>query len=238
MEISDYIKTELYTWKKSEIMVLFGILSVIIINALIVHDGVIPLISALCGILYTFIAGKGKIYCYFFGLCGTGLYSYLALRNALYGNFFLYLCYYFPMQIIGIFEWNKHLKKDENTIEKTRMNNTERVYLSGISLLLCVIVSYIILFLLKGAQPVFDGVTTTLSVIGMYLTVKRKIEQWIIWMIVNILSVIMWLSVLMEGEKVYSTLIMWMVYFMLAVYFYAKWVNELKNTYSNDKKSF
>ena len=63
----------------------------------------------------------------------------------------------------------------------------------------------------------------------MYLTVKRCIEQWVIWAIVNAISILMWIKILMHGEKVYATVIMWSVYFILAIYFYFKWRKELYN---------
>jgi nicotinamide mononucleotide transporter len=73
-----------------------------------------------------------------------------------------------------------------------------------------------------------DGITTFLSIIGMYLTVKRCYEQWIVWFCVNALSFVMWLKIAMSGERVYSTVIMWAVYTILAVYFYIKWKREIR----------
>ena len=64
----------------------------------------------------------------------------------------------------------------------------------------------------------------------MYLTVKRAIEQWIIWMVVNGLSILMWLNLVISGSKAYSTVLMWTVYFILAVYFYVVWKKEMSNT--------
>ena len=61
----------------------------------------------------------------------------------------------------------------------------------------------------------------------MYLTVKRCIEQWIVWIIINGLSFIMWLDIALKGEKVYSTVFMWGVYFILAIYFYIVWKKEV-----------
>ena len=48
-------------------------------------------------------------------------------------------------------------------------------------------------------------------------------------MIVNGLSAIMWIKIALAGEKVYSTVIMWSVYFLLAIYFYITWRKEIKN---------
>ena len=144
MEIKRFFKLELSGWKPIEVFSLFSILCFILINAYIKHDNPIAVISAVCGILYTVIAGKGKISCYFFGLCGSGFYSYLALQNALYGNLFLYLCYYIPMQILGIFKWKNNLNKKTNEIVKTRLSTKERIKLIIISAILCDILSMIL----------------------------------------------------------------------------------------------
>ena len=82
---------------------------------------------------------------------------------------------------------------------------------------------------MKDKNPIIDGITTIFSLAGMYLTVKRCIEQWQIWMLVNGLSAIMWIGAVLNGAKVYSTVTMWIVYFILAIYFYFDWKKELIN---------
>ena len=104
MEITEFVKKELSGWKRYEAVSLFAVLAIVFVNAIIVKDNPIAVISAFCGILYTIIAGKGKISCYFFGLSGSWCYVLLSFANALWGNMLLYLCYYIPMQILGIFK--------------------------------------------------------------------------------------------------------------------------------------
>lgn len=227
MKITEVVKKELSGWKKYEIIGLFGVIIFILTNAIILKDNPVAVISAICGILYTIIAGKGKISCYFFGLAGSGCYSWLSFQNSLWGNLCLYLFYYIPMEIIGIFKWKKHLKKDTQEIVKIKLSQGERIKLTACCLVLSSVV-FGILLLLHDKNPLFDGITTVLSVAGMYLTVKRAIEQWIVWMIVNGLSFIMWLELVLHGAKTFSTLIMWGVYFILAIYFYIVWRKEVK----------
>ena len=86
-----------------------------------------------------------------------------------------------------------------------------------------------ILVILNDKSPIIDSITTVFSIAGMYLTVKRAIEQWWFWIIVNGLSAIMWIRIALSGEKVYSTVIMWSVYLLLAIYFYFTWRKEIKN---------
>lgn len=226
MELIEFVKKELNGWKKIEIIGLFTVLTLILINAIIVKDNPIAVISAFCGILYTIIAGKGKISCYFFGLSGSWCYVWLSFINALWGNMLLYLCYYIPMQILGIFKWKKHLKKDTKEIVKTRLSNKNRIILLFIGVLGSIITS-IILHYFHDKSPIADGITTFLSVLGMYLTVRRAIEQWVVWMIVNGISALMWINLVLHGTKTYSTVIMWVVYFVLAIYFYFEWKKVL-----------
>lgn len=225
MELTEFVKKELSGWKKWETISLFAILAIIFINAIIVKDNPIAVISAFCGILYTIIAGKGKISCYFFGLSGSWCYVWLSLTNALWGNMLLYLCYYIPMQILGIFKWKKHLKTDTKEIIKIRLSQKDRIKLIILGILGSIITN-LILYFCQDKSPIADGITTFLSILGMYLTVRRAIEQWFIWIIVNGISVVMWLNLVLHGAKTYSTVIMWGVYFILAVYFYFEWKKD------------
>ena len=131
------------------------------------------------------------------------------------------------MQILGIFKWKNNLKEDSVEILKSRLTRKERIKFLFIGITGSIITIFI-LMLLKDKSPIIDGITTFLSILGMYFTVKRLIEQWIVWIIVNGLSFIMWLLLIINGTKAYSTLVMWGTYFILAIYFYIVWNKELK----------
>lgn len=226
MKFTEFVKNESTGWKKHEIIGLAVVVAIILINSVFLKDNLIAVISALCGILYTTIAGKGKTSCYIFGICGSGCYGWLAFQNALWGNLILYLCYYIPSQIFGFFSWNRHLKKSTYEIVKTQLNLKNKIIVTVIGIIGSVLTG-MILHHFHDSNPIIDGITTFLSILGMYLTVKRCIEQWVIWFIVNVLSFCMWLNIIISGEKVYSTLVMWAVYVILAVYFYIEWKKEI-----------
>ena len=216
-----------------EVIFLCFVLFFIILNGILKNDSIIAIISAICGITYTFIAGKGKPICYLFGVTGSGFYSFLSYQNALWGNLFLYLLYYIPMQVLGFFKWNKNLKENKKEIIKTKLSSRELKLLSLFSIFLIILIS-LILNRLGDSHPILDSATTVLSICGMYLTVKRAIEQWLCWLVVNLLSLIMWINVALTGARVYSTIIMWSVYLFLAIYFYYDWQNEIKQNQSKE----
>ena len=228
MKITKYIKKELSNWNIFEIISLIAVLFIIFFNAYLNNDSLIAVASASCGILYTVFAGKGKISCYFFGIIGSIFYIYLAFKNYLLGNLFLNLGYYLPMQIIGIFHWKSNLRADTYEIKKTHLQNKERIFVMSF-IIIGIIILDIVLSTLGGKNHILDSLTTIFSIAGMYLTVKRCIEQWFLWFAVNLLEIIIWTKVLYAGEKVYATIIMWTFYLVLSIYFYLCWYKELKS---------
>ena len=218
---------KLKNWNKKEFIILLLMIFVVVLNAIITNDNPIALISAVCGITYTFIAGKGNPICYLFGVLGSSFYGFLSFQNALWGNLILYVAYYIPMQILGFFQWNKNLKANKQEIIKTKLSFKE-LRIIAFACSLSILISINILKTLGDLHPVLDSITTILSIAGMYLTVRRTIEQWVVWMIVNFFSVIMWVNVAISGQKVYSTILMWIAYLFLAIYFYKQWGKDFK----------
>lgn len=230
MNVKEFIKSELSGWGRIERVIFPLEILLIIIISFLIGDSKIALMSAVCGISYTILAGKGKISCYFFGLCGTLCYAYIAMKNAFWGNLALYMFYYFPMQIVGIFKWKKHLKHDTKEIIKTKLTVKERF----LYIFAATTVSAIMAAILKstgGATPVIDAVTTVFSVAGLILTIKRCVEQWYIWFVVNLLSVIMWIQAYLNGSNCFATIIMWATYLILSVYFLYSWQKEIKKDF-------
>lgn len=227
MKIKEFIKSELSGFGRFEKIIFPLEIFLIILISYFIKDDKIALISAICGISYTILAGKGKISCYIFGLCGTLCYAYLSYKNHLFGNLMLYMLYYFPMQIIGIFKWKKHLQKDTHEIIKTSLSTKERIIYFIAAVGFSGIFSYI-LMRTGDANPYIDSITTIFSVIGLLLTIKRCIEQWYIWTVVNGLSVIMWIEAYLQGSNCFATIIMWSTYFVLGIYFLYTWKKALK----------
>ena len=226
MKLLNWIKEEFKNFGKYERVLFPLVIFSIIVISIIIGDNKIALVSAICGISYTILAGKGKISCYFIGMIGTFCYSYLSFVNGFFGNLALYMLYYFPMEIIGIYKWKKHLKKEVREVIKTRLTNKERVIYLLVALILSLVVSFV-LKTMGDSKPFLDGTATVLSVIGQFLTVKRCIEQWYVWFFVNLISLIMWIYAYINGSNCLATILMWAVYLVLSIYFLQAWKKEL-----------
>lgn len=242
MKLFDLIKTNLKdnpffsgikTWNKFEKFAFPLIIIFIFCVSLFNGDSPLAIIAAVCGITYTILAGKGKIICYFAGMCGTLCYAYLALKNGYYGNSMLYAFYYLPMEILGILKWKKHLTKDTKEVIKTKLPADKTVKL----FILTAIAALLTAFILQrngDSHPYLDSFASIFSITGMYLTVKRCIEQWYVWFFVNLLSCIMWYFAYINGAKLLSILFMWIIYLCLAVYFWYDWRKQLSGKEINN----
>ena len=228
MKIFDFIKNETVGWGKLERVIFPLCLLIILSISIYMKDTPIAMISAVCGLSYTILAGKGKISCYYIGIMGTLCYAYLSLKAQLYGNLVLYLCYYLPMQTYGIFSWKKHLQKDSHSIKKTCLTNKEILIYLFLTIFLTVI-TFLILSKLGDKSPLIDAITTIFSIFGLLFTVKRCVEQWYIWFVVNGLSTIMWVQAVLNGVNAIATVLMWFGYFVLTIYFLINWKKEIKN---------
>ena len=229
-KIKKFIEGELTGWKTPEILwLLFCCISVIVLSQ-IMGDNIIGIISALTGVLYTVIAGKGKMSCYLFGVINTLLYGLISFKLKLYGEVMLNMLYYLPMMFVGLWCWKKHISAN-TVIIKTTLSAVGRVVTAFASV--CGIALYALLLHRFGdTQPVVDSLTTVLSVAAMVLTVKRCIEQWILWMIVNAASIYMWAQATISGGGSIALLIMWLIFLINSVIFFVRWLPEIRCKYT------
>ena len=225
--IKQFIIKEFSGWSRFEQILIPLILLFVTGLSISANDTKVATVHAIFGILATILAGKGKISCYVLGTIGVLCYSYLSFTNALWGTFALQVLYYLPMEFIGIFAWKNHLKKETQEVRKTRLSNKQR-WLIGIGATGLSIILGIILMFYNDKFPFPDAFVTVLPIIAFYLTVKRCIEQWIVWSLVNGINIIMWLVIFVKGGNTLATLLTWSIYFCFGLYFLYQWHKELK----------
>lgn len=227
MKYLDFLKKEFCGWGRLERFLFPGVIVFIVLISIYMRDSKVALVSAICGICATILAGKGKISCYLFGMIANICYSYISYKNSFWGNLALNMLYYFPMQFVGIAKWKNHLNIETQIISKTRLANNERFLYFGLAFLISLI-GYFVLKYFEDSNPIIDSFTTVLSIFAFIFTVKRCIEQWYAWTIVNALCVIMWIGAYLNGSNCLATILMWITYLVLGIYFLNNWNKEVK----------
>lgn len=183
---------------------------------------VIGSIASVSGVVCVVLVAKRSISNYIFGIINVSLYAYISYKSKLYGDFSLNAFYYLPMQFIGWFMWFKdkgdfNIKgKIDMTLVKSRtMECKDRYFLIIVCVVTIILGGYILAKFTNDPQPYKDSATTMLSVIAMLLMVKKYMEQWALWAVVNIISVVMWTLIWLKGGE-HAGLIVIMYLFYLA----------------------
>lgn len=211
----------LYDW--------FLIVGVLVSNVVYsVLTGTLDVIGSLAGItgvLCVVLVAKGSIWNYAFGLVNVSLYAWISYKAALYGDAGLNALYYLPMQFIGWWQWRKRgaamsqAESGGKTVQvKARRFDWGQRILLAIGCAAAVVACGYLLKYLGDPQPFKDSATTVLSIVAQALMALAFMEQWALWIITNIISVVMWAVCVSRGEAHAGVMvIMWSFYLLNSI---------------------
>ena len=220
-----FFSEECSGWKPWEIGWLTLACCVILGLSIYWQDTAMGIVSATTGVACVVCTGKGKLSAYLFGLVNTVLYAIISWKASFYGEVMLNALYYVPMQFYGFYVWSRHINTETHEVEKRRMGTKGR-FLMAVSVAAATGIYGWILQLLGGNMPYVDALSTVVSVVAMMISVKMYMEQWMLWILVDIVTIIMWGVQFYHGSDSIATLLMWIVYLGNAVIMYVKWGKE------------
>ena len=195
-------------------------------------DSAIGLVASLTGIWCVLLVAKGKISNYYFGIINAIAYGYVAYGQNYFGEVMLNIGYFLPMQFLGIYLWNKHKDSKDEVVVKSMSNRDRAIWLA--TSFISIIVYGFVLKGLGGNLPFIDSISTVLSVIAMILMAKRYLEQWALWIIIDIASIVLWFTALGNDGDI-SVLIMWISFLINAVYGMFNWIKLSKQQGVSDE---
>ena len=209
-------------WSKFEITWLVLSTLIMIVLSIIWGDSTLALISGITGILGVVLAAKGKVSTYFFATINVAIYAFLTFNNHLYGEFMLNAFYYIPMNFVGFYLWSRHKDDDSGEVEGKALTPKQIVILL-VAVAVIVLIYWQILSHIGGQLALIDAMSTVFSVVALIMQVARYAEQWLLWIIVNVVSVVMWVLLLGKDPSAVTMVVMWVAYLVKSVYGYYNW---------------
>ena len=219
-----FLRQELSGWEKWELGWLFFSLATIASLSFYWGDSAMGIVSASTGVVAVVCTGKGKRMTYVFGLVNVSLYSILSFESKFYGEVMLNALYFLPMQFYGFYSWTKNCDQSTGVVLMRRMSVKELAIVGGVISASSLLYGF---FLAKagGNLPYLDAVSTVASIVAMVISVKRFAEQWLLWIMVNVVSIAMWgYSFFCLSSDGIATLVMWSIYLVNAIIMYIEWI--------------
>ena len=180
-------------------------------------DSILGMVSGISGIICNVFVSKWKISNYFFGLIFAYTYFYISLGANFLGEMNTTLYVYIPAQFIGYFLWKANMQKEQNSDAVIAKALTVNGWIGLIAFLVIGTLLFVeILNYYGGSSTGLDGLSTIIVVAAQALMVLRYREQWLLWILLNIISIALWA----ENTSMY---VMYSAYLLNSLYGYYNW---------------
>ena len=191
---------------------------------------VIEIIGAAIGLIYLYLEYKANVWLWPVGIVMSIFYVVIFFHGKFYADAAIYL-YYIGANAYGLFQWTRSRKQpiEENgttaELAITHVPLKRILPLAAITVVLWMILYGILKTVTDSPIPLGDAFTTAVSIVAMWMLAQKYLEQWLLWIVVNIVS-----TVLYFWKGLYPTGVLFIVYVIVAVLGYLRWRKEMTNT--------
>ncbi len=233
-----------------ETVLLLAILSLAVMSFFIKGDfgtnAIIAAVAAILGVFCVVLGAKGSLANWIFGVVEAFLHIYICFCTHIYGDMLQRLFYNLPMQFIGFNMWKKRTRHDGTATIRTRYMTWRQRWITMASVVIGTIALGVFLIYFgpwmigvlteilpdmefktlkmdydTTSQLWLDSLTTVMSIVTMVVSVKAFVEQWYMWLFINVAYIAMWLM----SDSVFSfmTVAKYCVYFVNSIYGIYMW---------------
>ena len=187
------------------------------------YEITLELIAVFFGLWSVWCAKKDHIWVFPTGLVSTFIYAYLLWKWNLLGDSMIN-GYYFVMSIYGWYHWTRKKGDIEEFPISVITSKEKRIaFIIFVLTLVFVIIVYLYFGKFTSWYSYVDTFLTAIFFVGMWLMAKRKIENWIFWIVGDLISIPLYFA------KGYTfTSLQFLVFTIVAVYGYLEWKKILQ----------
>jgi nicotinamide mononucleotide transporter len=178
-------------------------------------------IAAIFGVLSVVLARFAHIGVFPTGLVSTLLYIYICWGAGLYADMGINVWY----SLLSVYGWWRWLQP------KTGFEDLAVSWSSGqlrrasvlVALAAWVVLYFVLRAFTDSTVPVADAFTTAVAIVGMYLMAEKKVENWLAWMVVDVVSIVLYAS-----KGLYVSSLQFVVFTALAWWGWVSWQRLVK----------
>lgn len=178
--------------------------------------------GSVMGVASSVLSANGLIWTFVFGLLDIACCLIVDADNGIWGDFSMHLFYLLPMNIIGIYQWRKRgAVGTKSEVKARRLSGKQRWLVLGATVIGLAAVYGILLAIkfwtvdpsqINRTQVFADAARTTFNIGGQVLMALAFYEQWYLWILVNVASIILWGSTMMASAASSYTVVMFVKY--------------------------
>lgn len=178
-------------------------------------------VAVLTAIAYLLLAARENLWCWACAFVSSTLYTYifwdvrLLMESAL--NVF-----YVVMAVVGWWQW-RYGGKQHDGLRIHRLRAWQHVALIAAVLALASVNGYMIQRFTHGAFPFLDSFTTWGAVVTTVLVVRKVLENWLYWLVVDGVSIYLYID-----RELYLTALLFAAYLVIVLFGWRRWLLEYR----------
>lgn len=177
----------------------------------------LQIIGVALGLLYLYFEYKANIWLWVIGLIMPIVHGTLYFRQGLYADFSMEL-YYILAGIYGLVAWRRGDKKSKSELKISYTPRVAWVAIVGVYVLLHATIYMLLVTFTDSNVPFWDSLTTSLSVVAYWLLSRKYVEQWLVWLAVDVITVGLYIY-----KDIPLTAGLYALYSALAIAGYMRW---------------
>ncbi len=205
---------------------LFWIIALMIVGglfSLLISNTLFDLSVSLSGILCVGLIAIGRREGYLVGLYNSASYALLSYQNGLFGEMYLNILFFIPSSLVGYFLWQRHQDQNHTVVMQQLPKSWRWSILVGCGLATLGL-GWILQLNPQQNTPYLDATTNVLSIVATLLMMGRYQEQWLLYIILNGVTIMMWiLRTMVGGEASDLMVLMWSLFLINALFGYWRW---------------
>ena len=182
---------------------------------------VTELSAVILGFAYLILISFSQRIAWIFGILSSAIYVYMAFIGTIYlqaGLQFVYVV----LGVFGFINWGKSAET------KLKMWSLKKHLLVGIPTLLLALTLGFIFSKTNQKLPYLDAFITAFAILATYLTTKSILENWLYWIVLNLLSMYLWYE-----QDLQLTIFLFAVNTLMAVFGFILWRKKWKSEQTN-----
>ncbi len=161
-------------------------------NAVSDFDWWVTSIAAILNICCCTCSARGSRWTFFFGALYNIMYTYYCIVTAHYGNAAVYGLCFLPLQLVGWLHWRRIGNNEESSQVAAKRLSWKMRGLITLASAVVMVGLWLLLRNVGGHDSEVDAICTVLCVIAQLLLTFAFMEQWFVWIAVNVLTLVMW----------------------------------------------
>ncbi len=177
---------------------------------------VLEIVATASGLIHVFLLTREKIIAWPFGILTVTLYVYIFYASKLYSDAILHV-FYIVLNCFGWYNWARREEEKEEVVIG-RLSANLLALLAGTIILGALGWGYVMRTYTNADFAYFDAFITVSSLLAQYLLTQKKIDNWIIWIIVDLVAIPIYLL-----KGLYFTSGLYVVYLLLCISGFLAW---------------